>query len=158
MTLTDEQFDSGLGLLEMFSDAHVLLHGAAGEDAMNVGDVLGFVRELRRLTAMFRAATEVQGDAEVLRYVTSGNAIPVTRCTVSADLIRQLVTGRTAVPEGVQWKERFVWLWRRASDGFGTPEGWWLHDGDDPTDEDLRRLDEWIRDSSTPQLSEPSDG
>jgi hypothetical protein len=56
-------------------------------------------RELARLQAIFDAATEVQGDAEVLRYVTSGNAIPVTRCTVSADLIRQLVAGRTAAQQ-----------------------------------------------------------
>lgn len=55
--------------------------------------------ELKRLWAIFDAATEVQGDAEVLRYVTSGNAIPVTRCTVSADLIRQLVEGRANRPE-----------------------------------------------------------
>lgn len=33
-----------LPLLEMFSDGHVVLHGAAGEDAMNVGDILGIVR------------------------------------------------------------------------------------------------------------------
>jgi hypothetical protein len=52
--------------------------------------------ELTRLRAMFAAATDVQGDDEVLKYVTSGNAIPVTRCTVSADLIRQLVA-RSAV-------------------------------------------------------------
>jgi hypothetical protein len=52
--------------------------------------------EFTRLRAMFAAATEVQGDHEVLKYVTSGNAIPVTRCTVSADLIRQLVAARSA--------------------------------------------------------------
>ena len=39
-------------------------------------------------------ATAILGDDEVMQYVTSGNAIPVTRCTVSADLIRQLVEGR----------------------------------------------------------------
>jgi hypothetical protein len=54
-------------------------------------DAAADAAELKRLRAMFAAATEVQGDDEVLKYVTSGNAIPVTRCTVSADLIRQLV-------------------------------------------------------------------
>lgn len=37
---------SWLPLLEMFPEDQVLLHGAAGEDAMNVGDVVRFVREL----------------------------------------------------------------------------------------------------------------
>jgi hypothetical protein len=46
----------------------------------------------------YAAATEIQGDDEVLKYVTSGNAIPVTRCTVSADLIRQLVADRSSGP------------------------------------------------------------
>jgi hypothetical protein len=36
-------------LLEMFSDSHVLLHGAAGEDALNVGDVLKILRDLRSM-------------------------------------------------------------------------------------------------------------
>ena len=51
-------------------------------------------RDLNRLQAIFDAATEIQGDDEVLKYVRSGNAIPVTRCTVSADLIRQLLSAR----------------------------------------------------------------
>lgn len=59
--------------------------------------------EVEYIIAMMRAhlaaATEIQGDAEVLKYVTSGNAIPVTRCTVSADLIRQLVTARSLASE-----------------------------------------------------------
>lgn len=50
--------------------------------------------EFNWLKTVFDAATAIQGDDEVLKYVTSGNAIPVTRCTVSADLIRQLVADR----------------------------------------------------------------
>lgn len=38
-----------IGLLEMFSDNEVLLHGAAGEDALDVGDVLTAFRQLRDL-------------------------------------------------------------------------------------------------------------
>lgn len=49
---------------------------------------------LQRFERMYQEATQVLGDKEVLQYVTSGNAIPVTRCVVSADLIRQLVEGR----------------------------------------------------------------
>lgn len=37
-----------LPLLEIFAPGHVLLHGAAGEDAMNVGDVVALVRELAK--------------------------------------------------------------------------------------------------------------
>lgn len=46
-----------LPLLEMFSDKDVLLHGAAGEDAMNVGDVHALVSELARFQAS-RSAIE----------------------------------------------------------------------------------------------------
>jgi hypothetical protein len=60
--------------------------------------------ELTRLRAMFAAATDVQGDDEVLKYVTSGNAIPVTRCTVSADLIRQLVARSAVAPITDEWR------------------------------------------------------
>jgi hypothetical protein len=59
--------------------------------------------ELTRLRAMFAAATDVQGDDEVLKYVTSGNAIPVTRCTVSADLIRQLVARSAVARSEPKW-------------------------------------------------------
>jgi hypothetical protein len=52
---------------------------------------------LRRFEIMYQEATKVLGDEEVLQYVTSGNTIPVTRCTVSADLIRQLVEARRPV-------------------------------------------------------------
>jgi len=51
--------DDWIPLLEMFSDQHVVLHGAAGEDAMNVGDILAWVRhadELKRETQMLRRA------------------------------------------------------------------------------------------------------
>ena len=48
-------------------------------------------KNYRRLKAIFDEATSIQGDDEVIKYVTSGNACPVTRCTVSADLIRQLL-------------------------------------------------------------------
>jgi hypothetical protein len=37
--LSVEELESWLGLVEMFSDEHVLLHGAAGEDAMNIRDL-----------------------------------------------------------------------------------------------------------------------
>jgi hypothetical protein len=67
-------------------------------------DAAADAAELKRLRAMFAAATEIQGDDEVLKYVTSGNAIPVTRCTVSADLIRQLVA-RSAIPHVNQLKQ-----------------------------------------------------
>ena len=48
-------------------------------------------KDYRRLKAIFDEAVSIQGDDEVIKYVTSGNACPVTRCTVSADLIRQLL-------------------------------------------------------------------
>ena len=49
------------------------------------------VKELQRYRAIFNQSTVIQGDDDVIKYVTSGNAIPVTRCTVSADLIRSLI-------------------------------------------------------------------
>lgn len=68
------------------------------KDGVEYGLVpLAIVKDYDRLRDMFAAATEVQGDDEVLKYVTSGNSIPVTRCTVSADLIRQLVDQRRAL-------------------------------------------------------------
>jgi hypothetical protein len=71
-------------------------------------------KERGRLQAMFDEAVRVQGDAEVLKYVTSGNTVPVTRCTVSADLIRQLVTDRTAAEARIAELEkdakRYRWL------------------------------------------------
>lgn len=42
--LTISELESWLPLLEMFSDKHVILHGAAGESAMDVGDVLEIIR------------------------------------------------------------------------------------------------------------------
>lgn len=42
---------SWLPLLEMFEPDKVLLYGAAGEDAMNVADVVRFVRELAVMQA-----------------------------------------------------------------------------------------------------------
>jgi len=53
-------------------------------------------RARERLQTIFDEAIRIQGDDEALKYVTSLNSIPVTRCTVSADLIRQLVEGRRA--------------------------------------------------------------
>lgn len=44
-----------LPILEMFSEKEVLLHGAAGEDAMNVSDVIKLVREL----AVYQLAQKV---------------------------------------------------------------------------------------------------
>jgi hypothetical protein len=49
------------------------------------------IERLSHFERMHAEATEVRGDADVLAYITSGNAVPVTRCTVSADLIRQLL-------------------------------------------------------------------
>jgi hypothetical protein len=67
---------SWLPLLEMFSEKEVLLHGAAGEVAMNVGDVIKIVRALaaaqlrtfahsaeRRLDALPRFSSALQRDA-----------------------------------------------------------------------------------------------
>lgn len=55
--------------------------------------------------------------------------------------------------EAELWRSRFMWLWERASDGFGTPSGWWIYDGDPPTEEDLRRIDAWIADSTSAEQS-----
>jgi hypothetical protein len=88
--------------------------------------------ELTRLRAMFAAATDVQGDDEVLKYVTSGNAIPVTRCTVSADLIRQLVA-RSAEGRRAQWVADLEDLNRRIGDLR-------VKHGADPNE----TLDQWI--------------
>lgn len=54
------------------------------------------VKQRDHLQSMFDVATEIQGDDEAIKYVTSGNSVPVTRCTVSADLLRQLIEGRAA--------------------------------------------------------------
>jgi hypothetical protein len=59
------------------------------------------IERLRPFEKMHKEATRVLGDDEVLQYVTSGNAIPVTRCTVSADLIRQLVGTRRAAVDTI---------------------------------------------------------
>lgn len=42
--LTITELESWIPLLEMFSDKHSVLQGAAGEDAMNVGDILEIIR------------------------------------------------------------------------------------------------------------------
>lgn len=47
--LTTEEIDSWLGLVEMFPESSVVLHGAAGEDAMNVGDVRSILLRARPL-------------------------------------------------------------------------------------------------------------
>jgi hypothetical protein len=47
--LKTNELDSWIALLEMFSDKESLLQGAAGEDAMNVGDVLKITRYARHL-------------------------------------------------------------------------------------------------------------
>lgn len=67
-------------------------------------------RERDALKSMVDAATEIQGDAEVLKYVTSSNAVPVTRCTVSADLIRQLVAGRQELASVKDDSDRLDWV------------------------------------------------
>lgn len=74
------------------------LRAFAGRQAFDEERELAYsaAERLARLETMFAAAVEIQGDDEVLRYVKSGNAIPVTRCTVSADLIRQLVAARSS--------------------------------------------------------------
>lgn len=51
-------------LLEMHSDSESLLQGAAGEDALNVGDVLGVVRytlALRDALAGVRGCAAIEG-------------------------------------------------------------------------------------------------
>lgn len=60
-------------------------------------EVAGEIERLKRFERMHDEATHVYGDDEVLGYVRSGNAIPVTRCTVSADLIRQLLGARNDI-------------------------------------------------------------
>jgi hypothetical protein len=95
-------------------------------------DAAADAAELKRLRAMFAAATEIQGDDEVLKYVTSGNAIPVTRCTVSADLIRQLVA-RSAEGRRAQWVADLEDLNRRIGDLR-------VKHGADPNE----TLDQWI--------------
>jgi hypothetical protein len=50
--MNDEHLKAVQELLEMFSDSHSLLQGAAGEDAMSVGDVLKIVRRLRTATEL----------------------------------------------------------------------------------------------------------
>lgn len=68
----------------------------SGELAFTKEQLAAATKDRDRLQSLFDAATEIQGDDEVIKYVTSGNAIPVTRCTVSADLLRQLIGGRSA--------------------------------------------------------------
>jgi hypothetical protein len=43
-----------------------------------------------------------------------------------------------------QWKKRFLWLWRHCRDGFSTPESWWFDLPDEPSKEDLEKIDKWI--------------
>lgn len=52
------------------------------------------ILRLARFEKMYEEATLIVGDEECLLYVKSSNSIPVTRCTISADLLRQLVEGR----------------------------------------------------------------
>lgn len=62
--------------------------------AVTMDQVREWLAALAPIVYEYELATAIQGDEEVLRYVKSGNAVPVTRCTVSADLIRQLVENR----------------------------------------------------------------
>ncbi len=78
---TDEcsisEIESWITLLEMHSDGHSLLQGAAGEDAMSVGDVLKLLRQFvvcKAVTEMCckrRAAVSETGDMELARHLNS---------------------------------------------------------------------------------------
>lgn len=60
--LSESSDGEWLPLLEMFSEKEVLLPGAAGEDAMNVGDVVKIVRELERWKQIYaNACAQVVG-------------------------------------------------------------------------------------------------
>lgn len=87
----------------IYSMADHLMAAPSHEPYQSVGEQLRALYDevvrLRRFEKMYQEATAIQGDEEVLLYVTSGNAIPVTRCTVSADLIRQLVEARRLPPQ-----------------------------------------------------------
>jgi hypothetical protein len=44
------------------------------------------------------------------------------------------------------WEARFRWLWRNATDGFSTPEGWYPghYMEQDIPEKDIRMIDEYI--------------
>lgn len=42
-----------------------------------------------------------------------------------------------------QWEKRFRWLFDNATDGFGTPDGWWMP-GFEISKEDLALIDKYI--------------
>jgi hypothetical protein len=87
---------------------------------------------------MYEEATKVLGDEEVLQYVTSGNAIAVTRCTVSADLIRQLIDGRKEMgaaltkirTAGYNWGATSQWMQKVAASAL--EPGKWPDAGEQP--------------------------
>lgn len=87
--------------------------------ARELAQANGRIAELEKFENMYKQATRVLGDAEVLAYVTSGNSIPVTRCTVSADLIRQLLNQRVANSIEAEAPCEHPWCWIVFSD-----DGW----------------------------------
>jgi hypothetical protein len=66
--LSVEELESWLGLVEMFSDEHVLLHGAAGEDAMNI-------RDLQSLLSRSKEALSATEETERLRQLLGASII-----------------------------------------------------------------------------------
>lgn len=54
---------------------------------------------------------------------------------------------RPSEAEG-QWEKRFKWLWDNATDGFHSPEGWWLINGP-VDDEDLAAIDGYLAQETT---------
>ena len=43
----------------------------------------------------------------------------------------------------MDWESRFRWLWANCTDGFHSPEGWWMVEAA-PTEEDLAAIDAYI--------------
>lgn len=91
-----------LPLLEMFSESEVLLHGAAGEDAMNVGDVVKLVRALALAQVELRAARELYAMASIAPSATPSAWIPVNE-RLPADSQQVLLWGRHTA-KGAWWK------------------------------------------------------
>lgn len=73
--LTIEELDSWLGLVEMYSGKEVLLHGAAGEDAMNVGDLQSlFIRTRALLSEKVAQGVYAANDKRQFEAVDLGSS------------------------------------------------------------------------------------
>lgn len=64
---TAQDLQGWIDLLEMFSESHSMLQGAAGEDAMNVGDVLRFIYDLKWRMEATQSSTLPQEHCQLLR-------------------------------------------------------------------------------------------